>query len=94
MHLVHASLKRRHPGQPDQQEAARVLDSLWAHATGPDRLEHARAHSHPDRTDLLLFLRQLPDGEAEEPIRQAAALLTRCHRCAPHLNATYLPPTS
>ncbi|WP_377267765.1 hypothetical protein [Peterkaempfera sp. SMS 1(5)a] len=89
MHLVHASLVRRRPERPDPREAARVLDALWAHAIDHDRLEHARAHVHPDRTDLLLFLRQVPD---EEPWHLAADLLTRCHRRAPHLAATYLPP--
>ncbi|MEY9966638.1 hypothetical protein ABIA33_004703 [Streptacidiphilus sp. MAP12-16] len=89
MHLVLACLIRRQPGRTHPQEAAEVVDILWAHATAADHLEHARAHAHPSRVDLLLFLRETAD---QDPQHQAATLLARCHRASPLLRERYRPP--
>jgi len=89
MHLVHASLARRHKGRGDPGDATELLDVLWAHATETDHLEHVRGMAHADRVDLLLFFRQTP---ADKPDHQAADLLRRCHRASPLLQAKYQPP--
>ncbi|WP_369185312.1 hypothetical protein [Streptomyces sp. Y1] len=57
MEVVHASLKRRHPGTAaPENEAAEAVDALWAHAEPADGLQHASALPAPDRIDLLLYL--------------------------------------
>jgi hypothetical protein len=89
MHLVHASLARKQKGRADPADATELLDVLWAHATEGDHLEHARGMAHPDRVDLLLFLRQTA---ADNPEYQAADLLCRCHRASPALQVKYQPP--
>lgn len=89
MHLVHASLARKHTGRGDPQDATELLDILWAHATEADHLEHARGMAHPDRVDVLLFFRQT---HADQPDHQAADLLCRCHQASPLLQAKYQPP--
>ncbi|MER5640872.1 hypothetical protein ABT095_28480 [Kitasatospora sp. NPDC002227] len=93
MDIVYLSLEHR-PGATRAvgTEAAQVLDTLWAHATAEDGLEHASARTEPGRLDLLLFLLPSEAPDTPDATHRAAALLTRCHRNSRALKLRYLPP--
>ncbi|GAA4100146.1 hypothetical protein AB0C89_28050 [Streptomyces sp. NPDC048491] len=93
MDIVYLSLDHRPGTIPDSlTEAAEALDTLWAHTTPEDGLEHASARTGLRRLDLLLFLLP-PDGPgAQSATGRGAALVARSYRNSPLLKLRYLPP--
>ncbi|MEV6973204.1 hypothetical protein [Kitasatospora sp. NPDC093806] len=92
MEILHASLKRRHPGTAAQEgEAAKAVDALWAHAEPADGLEYASARLAPDRIDLLLCLLTRDEPGQPDAISRAHRLIARSHRTSPLLRHGYLP---
>ncbi|MFJ5229059.1 hypothetical protein ACIQBJ_04070 [Kitasatospora sp. NPDC088391] len=77
-------------------ETAEILAALWAHALPADGLQHITARGESDRTDLLIYLRTLPDPapapDAHPAVQRAHHLIARTHRASPLLHRSHLPP--
>ncbi|MFJ4188173.1 hypothetical protein [Kitasatospora sp. NPDC089509] len=92
MEIIHASLRRRPGGTAGANEAAEVVDALWAHAEPGDGLQHAYAEPADDRIDLLLYLLGRDPSDRPDAGRRAYSLIARSHRSSPALHRGYLPP--
>ncbi|MFD4262260.1 hypothetical protein ACFWR9_32710 [Streptomyces sp. NPDC058534] len=90
MHAVYAALIALPGVVVGPDDANELADSLWAHATQEDSLEHVVVRAQTaDRVDLLLFLRE---GSHPDPVRQAADLIRGCYRASGTLPLKYAAP--
>ncbi|MEU6992297.1 hypothetical protein ABZ953_16750 [Streptomyces sp. NPDC046465] len=88
--MVYAALTARPGVVVGPGDANELTDTLWAHATEPDGLEHVVALTRSaGRVDLILFLLE---GSHPDPVRQAEALLKRCYGASGILPLKYEAP--
>ncbi|MFJ9697181.1 hypothetical protein [Kitasatospora sp. NPDC101183] len=92
MEIVYASLRRRPGGTAGANEAAEVVDALWAHALPGDGLQHASTLPADDRIDLLVYLLSRDPSDRPDAVGRAHDLIARSHRTSPLLRRCYLPP--
>ena len=91
MYAVHAALIRRNSAVPIPNEAAGLLDVLWAHTRIEDGIEHMHARAGPERIDVLFFVSAPSEPHAQE---SALNLLSRTHGQSRSVSEAYSIPES
>lgn len=91
MYVVSVWLTRRNSAIQYRQEAAILLDLLWAHATEGDRIEHIRIRAGPERVAVVLFLGA---GSEQESRAAVTRLLATAYESSKLFSENYVDPAA